>query len=106
MRHLNLQRKHTVPKIVFSKTATSQLIEQAQYIYEQTQNVSLADNYLDTMKKFIQETLLNFPRSGRPTPELATDTRKLVYQGFSIIYKISQEQIEILTIFRENLPKL
>ena len=95
-----------MPKIVFSKTASLQLIEQAKYIYEQTQSVALADKYLDTMKRFIQETLSSFPKSGRPTPELAPDTRKLVYQGYSIIYKTSKEKIEILTLFRENLPKL
>lgn len=103
---MNLQNRRIVPRIVFSKTASSQLVEHAQYIYEQTKNVVSADAYLESMKKFIQETLSNFPKSGRPTPELATDTRKLVYQGFSIIYRVSEKQIEILTVFRENLPKL
>jgi len=36
--------------------------------------------------------------------ELAPNTRKLVYQGFSIIYRIANDRVEILTIYRENLP--
>ena len=93
-------------KILFAKTAAARLREQAQYIYEQTQSPKLADAYLDGMQHFIKETLSHFPKSGRPTPELGQGTRKLVYQGYSIIYKIADEHIEILTIFRENLPKL
>ncbi len=103
---LRWQRTPTVHKIVFSKTAVANLVEQAKYIYEQTKNGEVADRYLDKMKNYIIQTLSNFPKSGRPTEELTPNTRKLVYQGFSIIYTISDERIEILVIFRENLPKL
>jgi plasmid stabilization system protein ParE len=95
-----------VRKIVFSKTAVLNLVEQAKYIFEQTKNEEVADRYLDKMKNYIIQTLSNFPKSGRPTEELAANTRKLVYQGYSIIYSVSETQIEILVIFRENLPKL
>ena len=91
-------------EIVFSKTATKNLISQAKYIYEQTNNVEFSDKYLDKMKTFIVEILSNFPKSGRPSEELAPNTRKLVYQGFSIIYRLNNKRIEILTIYRENLP--
>jgi plasmid stabilization system protein ParE len=95
-----------VRKIVFSKTAVLNLVEQAKYIFEQTKNEEVADRYLDKMKNYIIQTLSNFPKSGRPTEELAVNTRKLVYQGYSIIYSVSDVRIEILVIFRENLPKL
>lgn len=103
---LSWQRTPIVHKIVFSKTAVTNLVEQAKYIYEQTKNEQVADRYLDKMKNYIIQTLSNFPKSGRPTEELATNTRKLVYQGYSIIYTISDIQIEILVIYRENLPRL
>lgn len=103
---LRQQRTPTVHKIVFSKTAVLNLVEQAKYIFEQTKNEEVADRYLDKMKNYIIQTLSNFPKAGRPTEELATNTRKLVYQGYSIIYSVSETQIEILVIFRENLPKL
>lgn len=104
--HLSQQKSPIVHKIVFSKIAALNLVEQAKYIFEQTKNEQTADRYLDKMKNYIIQTLSNFPKSGRPTEELSPNTRKLVYQGYSIIYKISDEQIEILVIFRENLPKL
>jgi len=104
MKPLNWQSKATVHKVIFTKNATKRLIEHARYIFEQTQNVDLADTYLDKIKSYIVETLSRFPQAGRPAEDLAPNTRKLVYQGFSIIYRISNEQIEILTIYRENLP--
>lgn len=93
-------------KIVFSAKATANLIDQARYIFEQTQSTDLSDKYLDGMKAFIVEMLSRFPSSGRPCDEIAKGTRKLVYQGYSIIYRITQDQIEILVIYRENLPKM
>ena len=92
-------------EIVFSQKATQNLIDQALYIFEQTQSVELSDKYLDDMKNYIVEMLSKFPRSGRPSDDLAPSTRKLVYQGYSIIYRETDERIEILTLYRENLPK-
>ncbi len=92
-------------EIVFSHKAAQNLIEQALYIFEQTQSVELSDKYLDDMKNCIVEMLSKFPRSGRPSDDIAPHTRKLVYQGYSIIYRESDERIEILTLYRENLPK-
>ncbi|MDF1881380.1 type II toxin-antitoxin system RelE/ParE family toxin [Sulfurimonas sp. MAG313] len=92
-------------EIVFSNKASKNLIKQAKYIFEQTQSISIADKYLNGMKHFIIEILSSFPQSGRPSPEIAKDTRKLVYQGYSIIYKIQSNKIQILVIYRENLPK-
>lgn len=103
-KHLSWQKALIVTKIVFSKTATKNLISQAKYIYKQTNSVELSDKYLNNMKTFIVEMLSNFPKSGRPSEDLAPNTRKLVYQGFSIIYRLSDERAEILTIYRENLP--
>lgn len=89
-------------KIVFSKTATKNLIIQAKYIYTQTKNTEITDRYLDKMKTYIIEMLSNFPKSGRPSEDIAQNTRKLVYQGFSIIYRLSENRAEILTIYKDN----
>ncbi len=99
-------KNRIVIKIVFSKTASKNLITLAKYIFEQSKNEKIADRYLDDMKNFIIEILSHFPKSGRPSEELAPHTRKLVYKGYSIIYKIKTSQIDILVIFRENIPKL
>ena len=92
-------------EIVFSQKAAQNLIDQALYIFEQTQSVELSDKYLDDMKNYIVEMLSKFPRSGRPSDDIALHTRKLVYQGYSIIYRETDERIEIRTLYRENLPK-
>ena len=89
-------------KIIFSLKASTQLTEQAQYIYERSQSAEAADKYLDEMKNFIIEMLSHFPKAGRISEELAPMSRKLVYQGYSIIYRIRHD-IEILAIYRENL---
>ena len=93
-------------KVIFSKTATNNLISYALYIFEQTQSADLSDTYLDEMKDYIVTMLSTFPKAGRPSEEILAGSRKLVYQGYSILYRIEYEQIEILTIFRENLPKI
>jgi plasmid stabilization system protein ParE len=95
-----------VNEIIFSRQAVDDLIVQAQFIFEQTQSVDSADHYLDGMKSFIIETLSHFPRAGRPAEEIAAGSRKLVYQGYSILYRIAEDHIEILTIYRENMPIL
>ena len=104
MRLLNTLRKPIVIEVVFSNNATKHLIKQAQYIFERTQSEAQTDQYLDKMKHYIVEILSHFPFSGRPSDEISTNTRKLVYQGYSIIYKITPKRAEILMIYRENLP--
>lgn len=105
MKRLSRQRKHIVIEVIFSKKATASLIDQALYIFDRTQSIELSDKYLDNMKEFIITTLSAFPKAGRPSEELALSTRKLVYQGYSIIYRIINERVEILAIYRENLPE-
>ena len=104
MKHLTGLKKLIVTKVIFSNKASKNLIDQALYIFEQTDSVVLSDKYLDDMKNYIVTILSNFPKSGRPSDDIVPHTRKLVYQGYSIIYRINDSQIEILTIYRENLP--
>ncbi len=105
MKPLNRQSKAIVTEVVFSQTATKNLIDQADYIFEKTQSVTLSDTYLDNMKKYIHTMLSHFPSSGRPSEDIAVGTRKLVYQGYSIIYRITDKRIEVLTLYRENLSQ-
>jgi len=95
-----------VNRVIFSQTAADNLINHALYIFEQTQSIAISDRYLDEMKDYIVTMLSTFPRAGRPSEEILTGSRKLVYQGYSILYIIGEEQIEILTIYRENLPEV
>ena len=75
----------------------------AEYIYEQTKSKKLTREYLQRLREFIISTLSAFPYAGRSCEELISGSRKLVYQGYSIIYTIEKDQIWILTLYRENL---
>ena len=106
MKHLKRLSILIVLEVFFADEATDALITQALYIFEQTQNIDLADKYLDEMKDFITSMLSSFPRAGRPAEEFGEGVRKLVYQHYSILYKITNKQITVLTLFRENLPNV
>ncbi len=91
-------------EIIFAPKATDALVAQAVYIFEKTEKIDIADRYLDDMKAYITTILSSFPKAGRPAEEYGKGVRKLVYQRYSILYKITNEQITVLTLFRENLP--
>ena len=91
--------------IKFSETAFNALDEISDYIYEKSASKEATVKYLKQFRRYIVETLQHFPKAGRSAEEMAPNSRKLVYHGYSIIYRISGDQIEILTLYRENLPK-
>ena len=103
-RHLNSQKHLTVTKITFSQKAVDALIAQANYIFKLTADEEKADLYLDMMESYITQTLSQYPLIGRPAPEISEGIRKLVYKRYTILYRIHLEEIEILTIYKENLP--
>ncbi len=93
--------------IQFTDEATNNLISQALYIYELTLDAQKADKYLLTMKTHISQSLGYFPRLGRPAEEFGKNIRKLVHQQYTILYKLhDDDNISIITIYRENLPSL
>ncbi len=61
------------------------------------------DNVFDYVKR-----LENFPKSGRPVPELANreDLRELVFKNYRIIYRIEKTTVYILTVrnYKQILP--
>ena len=93
-------------KVRFSAIATEQLIEQAMFLFEQTMSVEKSDAFLDDMQAYITTALERFPLLGRPCFIYGKHIRKLVYRHYSILYKIEEKQIFILTIYKQNLPRL
>jgi len=91
-------------KIEFTSRAFSRLEAIADYIDERSGNAQKAKDYVIQLREFIRNTLNSFPYAGRPCPDYGSKTRKLVYRGYSILYRIDGKWILILTIFRENLP--
>lgn len=78
----------------------------ADYIYEQSRCENITTAYMQRLKEYMHDVLLRFPEAGRKTCEHGANIRKLVYRGYSILYRIDEakERIEIVNIFRENLP--
>jgi len=95
-----------VTKVIFTKEATNNLINQAHFIYTLTLDIEKADKYLLTMKAHIVQTLGYFPQLGRSAVEYGENMRKLVHQNYSILYLLEEDIITIVTIYRENLPSI
>lgn len=95
-----------IKSIVFSQKATYRLTKITDYIYNQSRSETITLAYMARLKHYIFNILTQFPESGRKAEEYGKAIRKLVYQGFSILYRINEpkERIEIVNIFRENLP--
>ncbi|MEA2029547.1 MAG: type II toxin-antitoxin system RelE/ParE family toxin [Campylobacterota bacterium] len=93
-------------KILFSPRATTRLEALADYIYERSHSKAITREYLKKLKEYTISTLTIFPHAGRQSDEIYPNSHKLVYQGYSIIYRYNQneETITILTLYRENLP--
>ncbi len=61
--------------------------------------------------KFVQElkesvnNLVNFPHKYRKSKYFeAKNIRDMIFSGYTVIYEIFEDKIEILTIFNQNLP--
>ena len=92
--------------IVFTAKALQKLEMVAEYVYERTESKRLTRNYLKKLQMYISTTLQTFPKAGRPSDEIYEQTRKLVYQSYSIIYRYDEKEkvIYVLILYRENLP--
>ncbi len=108
MRHSNRQPQNMpqAKKIVFSKKAAYRLGKIADYIYEQSRSEDLTLVYMGRLQEYMSDVLPRFPEAGRKADEYGKNIRKIVYRGYSILYRINEakQRIEIANIFRENLP--
>jgi len=75
-------------------------------IYQQSLSNQFTVQYITQLKKHIIASLSTFSKIGRSAEEFGIDIRKLVYKRCSILYRIETDYILILTIYRENLPRL
>jgi plasmid stabilization system protein ParE len=94
----------TEMEIVLSPKASRRLEEFAEYLYAQTQSKRFVTEYIGKIETHFEKILNLFPESGTPIPEYGEGIRRLTYQNSSILYKIEQNRIEILTFYRQNQP--
>lgn len=91
-------------RIEFSTLASQQMEDIADYLYQQNLSKKFVLDYLNKFENWLEVTLCQFPESGMLMPEYGKDIRRVVYQKYSFIYRLNGNVIEILTVYRENLP--
>ena len=90
-------------KIIWSPRAFERASEYADYISEDSQ--AEAKKWLVKLFKEVKR-LETFPESARVVPELnEPNIREIIFNNFRIIYEISENSINILTVrrFRQQL---
>ncbi|MBT4089973.1 MAG: type II toxin-antitoxin system RelE/ParE family toxin [Calditrichaeota bacterium] len=83
-------------KIIWSPLAQHKLTDIADYIAQDKPGAAL--KWVETVLDQV-ENLSSFPNSGRAVPELDNEQYKeLIIGNYRVIYKITEKQIQILTI--------
>ena len=91
--------------IVFSPRAKQRMEEIADYLYQQDLSNECVLDYLNRFESWLDTLLGQFPESGILLPEYGEGIRRVVYRKYSFIYRMRGDDfIEILTVYRENLP--
>ena len=91
-------------RIVFSPTARDRLVELADYLYRQNLSNRFVVDYLDQFERWLEAVLGQFPEAGTPMPQYGQGVRRVVYQRYSFLYRLCNNRIEVLTVYRENQP--
>ena len=91
-------------EIVFSPRAKQRMEEIAEYLYQQDLSRGFVLNYMDRFESWLQILLGQFPESGILQSEYGEGVRRVVYRKYSFIYRVKGDVIEVLTVYRENLP--
>ena len=90
--------------IIFAPRAKKRLEDVAEYLYQQSRSKSFVRGYLRQFEEWLETLLGQFPESGTLMIEYGENIRRIVYREYSFLYKISDDTIEILTVYRDNLP--
>ena len=90
--------------IVFSPHARLRMEEIADYLYQQSLSKEFVVDYLNRFEIWLETLLCQFPESGAPMPEYGNGVRRVAYKKYSFHYRVKEGVIEILTVYRENLP--
>ncbi len=96
-----------IKSVLLSKKAELRLESIGDYIFENTKSKYFTRSFLSKLKSQVKSLLSNHPYCGRDvSDEFGDGVRKIVCEGFTFLYQVNEklERIEILTIFRENLP--
>lgn len=85
-------------KIVWTDEAVGKLIEIEEYISQD--NSDRAARFVESIVDHVETILPGNHEIGRTVSEIGnTDIRELIFKKYRIVYRISRNKIEILTIF-------
>lgn len=90
--------------ILFSPRARQRLEEIAEYLYQQNLSNAFVVDYLYGLEQWLETVLTQFPESGTPMSDYGEGVRRVVYRRYSFLYRVNDKRIEVLTVYRENLP--
>lgn len=86
-----------IERIIWSEEAWSDLESIIEYISRDSEYYAV--NFVNKIIDLV-EILKTFPKSGRVVPEYNNpEMREIIYKNYRIIYKLSKNIIEILTVF-------
>ena len=89
-------------KIIESQKYKQQLKKIAFYIRKDKLSASV--NFVTELKKSIKDSV-NFPYKHRKSIYYDDEAvRDMIFKGYTIIYEIFDDKIEIMTIFNQNKP--
>lgn len=80
------------------------LLEIIDYLHQQNLSNDFAVDYISKFEKFLTLVLTQFPEAGTLMPQFGEGVRRIVFQRYSFLYKVQQNTILILTVYRENQP--
>lgn len=88
----------------WTNTAVDHLLSIYEYVAQDSE--VYADRLMDQLTRRSQQ-IGTFPRSGRQVPEYnAPDLREVIERSYRIIYRIKEEQIDVLAVVHsaQELP--
>ena len=84
--------------IIWSREAAESLAEIEEFIARDS--LERAVRFIDALIDHAEALLADNPRSGRVVPETNhPDIRELIYRGYRILYRVKNDNLEILTVF-------
>ncbi len=91
-------------RVHWTNTAIEHLLSIYEYVAQDSE--VYADRLMDRLTRRSQQ-IETFPRSGRQVPEYdAPDVREVIEGSYRIIYRIKEEQIDVLAVVHsaQELP--
>jgi len=88
-------------KIIVEPEALDDLINIKSYITQQD-SITKANNFISELKKVIKSLESMPQRSRKSLYSSSENTHDIIHKGYTIVYKIINNNVHILTIFRQR----